>query len=87
MENGRLKAQYEHLKQDHESLRISLESSERIRKQQKELIHLLQRSQSVTDNMSVSSINSISSIATPRESLSAISSHITPSITAENRSW
>jgi hypothetical protein len=35
--------------QDHESLRISLESSERIRKQQKELIHLLQKAQSAVD--------------------------------------
>lgn len=83
-EYGKIRALYDNLKQDHESLRISLESSERIRKQQKELITLLQRSHSVnTDNMSVTSFASIpSSIATPRECMSAASG-----ATAENRSW
>ena len=33
-----------HTTQDHELVQVSLESSERIRKQQKELINLLQRS-------------------------------------------
>ena len=33
--------------QDYESIKVSLESSERIRKQQKELINLLQRSHSI----------------------------------------
>ena len=85
-ENGRLKSMYEHLKQDHESLRISLESSDRIRKQQKELIQLLQRSHSIVDNNSTCSVNSYSSLATPRESL--VSGHtFTPSIVGENRSW
>jgi hypothetical protein len=41
-------------------MKISLESSERIRKQQKELIDMLQRSQSLTE-MSVASFNSYSS--------------------------
>jgi hypothetical protein len=88
-EIGRIKALYEHLKQDHESLRISLESSERIRKQQKELISLLQRSQSVTDLSSVVSFNSISTNATPIENRS-ISSNVTFSssaLAAENRPW
>jgi len=85
-ENGRLKGMYEHLKQDHESLRISLESSDRIRKQQKELIQLLQRSHSIVDNNSICSVNSYSSIATPRESLVSGQTY-TPSIVGENRSW
>lgn len=85
-ENGRLKSMYEHLKQDHESLRISLESSDRIRKQQKELIQLLQRSHSIVDNNSICSVNSYSSIATPRESLVS-GQTFTPSIVGENRSW
>jgi hypothetical protein len=88
-EIGRIKALYEHLKQDHESLRISLESSERIRKQQKELISLLQRSQSVTDLSSVISFNSISTNATPIENRS-LSSNVTYSssaLAAENRPW
>ena len=85
-ENGRLKSMYEHLKQDHESLRISLESSDRIRKQQKELIQLLQRSHSIVDNNSICSVNSYSSLATPRESLVS-GQTFTPSIVGENRSW
>ena len=55
----RLKAAYDHLKQDHDSLRVSFESSERIRKQQKELINLLQRSHSVV-NGSVSGSSVVS---------------------------
>jgi len=88
-EIGRIKASYEHLKQDHESLRISLESSERIRKQQKELINLLQRSHSVADLSSVVSFNSISTNVTPIDNKS-ISSNITFSssaLAAENRPW
>jgi len=88
-EIGRIKALYEHLKQDHESLRISLESSERIRKQQKELINLLQRSHSVADLSSVVSFNSISTNVTPIDNKS-ISSNITFSssaLAAENRPW
>ena len=42
-----LKINIEELKQQNEALQISLESSERIRKQQKELISMLQRSQSL----------------------------------------
>lgn len=88
-EIGRVKASYEHLKQDHESLKISLESSERIRKQQKELINLLQRSHSVADLSSVVSFNSISTNVTPIDNKS-ISSNITFSssaLAAENRPW
>ena len=87
-ETGKLKAMYDHLKQDYESLKVSLDSSERIRKQQKELIHMLQRSHGAVDNVSVSSQNSVSSLATPRESLSAISAQtFTTSVHAENRAW
>jgi hypothetical protein len=52
--------------QDYESVKVSLESSERIRKQQKELINLLQRSHSLavaSDSGSVLSFNSMSSIS------------------------
>lgn len=67
----------EHLKQDIESLKLSLESSERIRKQQKELISLLQKSNAVSDNISIASLNSISTIPSVTPSLMA----------AENKSW
>lgn len=43
-EFGRLRVLCENLKQDNESLKMSLESSEKIRKQQKELILMMQRS-------------------------------------------
>jgi hypothetical protein len=57
--------------QDYDSVKASLESSERIRKQQKELINLLQRSHSIGtaaaaaagDAASVLSFNSISTIS------------------------
>jgi len=55
-----------HSPQDYESVKVSLESSERIRKQQKELINLLQRSHSLavaSDSGSVLSFNSISTIS------------------------
>jgi hypothetical protein len=45
-----LKSTCEHLLQDVESLKISLQSSESIRKQQKELLLVLQRSQSLMDS-------------------------------------
>ena len=52
-----LKINIEELKQQNEALQISLESSERIRKQQKELISMLQRSQSLAD-ISIASVHS-----------------------------
>ncbi len=63
-----IKAAYETLKHDHESLKISFQSCERIRIQQKELIDVLQRSQvlvggTVGDNGSIASFNSVSSIS------------------------
>ena len=69
-------------------MRISLESSERIRKQQKELIHLLQKSHSLSDsaNASVLSMNSLQSLSTisHRDGYESL----TPSvIAAENKSW
>ena len=59
-EAARLRATYDHLRQDHDALRISLESSERIRKQQKALIDLLQKSHSahMSDSASVGSYSS-----------------------------
>ena len=48
----------EELKQENEALKISLESSERIYKQQKELISMLQRSQSIAET-SIASVNVI----------------------------
>jgi uncharacterized protein YlxW (UPF0749 family) len=82
----RLRAAYEHLKQEYESVKVSLESSERIRKQQKELINLLQKSHSIavaSDAGSVLSINSISTIshAGNRHDVSSAS------FAAENREW
>ena len=44
---ARFRMQYEHQEQDMDAMRISLDSSERIRKQQKALIALIQRSQNV----------------------------------------
>jgi hypothetical protein len=60
-----------------------------IRKQQKELINLLQRSHSVADLSSVVSFNSISTNVTPIDNKS-ITSNITFSssaLAAENRPW
>ena len=56
-EASRLKMNIEEVKQENEALKISLESSERIRKQQKELISMLQKSQSFAE-MSISSVHS-----------------------------
>jgi len=94
-EFARLKASYEHLRQDYESVKVSLESSERIRKQQKELINLLQKSHSIAvagDSGSVMSFNSISTIShggggggnhEGRTALDVSSA----SFAAENREW
>jgi hypothetical protein len=60
-----LKTAFENLKHDHESLKMSFQSCERIRIQQKELIDVLQKSQVLMggDNGSVMSFNSVSSIS------------------------
>ena len=60
--------------QDHELVMISLESSERIRKQQKELIDLLQRSAAVAEGTQDIGLNAGLSLSTV-------------SIAAENRTW
>jgi regulator of replication initiation timing len=62
-EYARLKALYESLKQDHEAVKTSLESSERIRLQQKELIQILQRTNNIAGDSSIASVQSISSIS------------------------
>ena len=74
---------------------MSLESSERIRKQQKELINLLQRSHSIavaSDTGSVISFNSISTISHKGEGADHSSSRraadlSSASLAAENRAW
>jgi hypothetical protein len=81
------------LAQDYESVKVSLESSERIRKQQKELINLLQRSHSLavaSDSGSVLSINSISTISHVGNNGHADSRGTdvsSASFAAENREW
>ena len=71
--------------QENDSLKTSLESSERIRVQQKELIHLLQKTNSIGDAISITSVGSISTIPSDKGNASAVS--LSPSIAAENRSW
>jgi hypothetical protein len=51
------------LLQDHDALKVSLESSERIRLQQKELITVLQKSHNMMSESSVISFNSLSTIS------------------------
>ena len=90
-ELSKLKVKYEHLKQDHDSLRISLDSSERIRKQQKDLIALLQRSSSVADNASLDiSMNSGSGSGSASVSIASVGvsgSVSSRTLAAENRPW
>lgn len=67
-ELGKYKAMYDNLKHDYDSLKGSLDSSERIRKQQKELIQLMQRSnnivgQVVTNNSSFASCNDVHNLS------------------------
>jgi hypothetical protein len=78
-EFARLKAAFDHLKQvlhyrlifcfitllfqDHDALKVSLESSERIRLQQKELIAVLQKSHNMMSESSVITFNSLSTIS------------------------
>jgi len=63
---------------------MSLESSERIRQSQKDLIFILQKSNAMGDAGSVMSINSMSTIYS-KDGQSLLSS--TPSLAAENKSW
>lgn len=93
-EAARLRATYDHLRQDHDAVRISLESSERIRKQQKALIDLLQKTAStMSDTASVGSYSSSqygggNSII--NGSVSTMNSHhgySGNSQAAENREW
>lgn len=67
-EFARIKAAHDSLKQDNDALRISLESSERIRNQQKELIIVLQKSNAMIGESSILSFNSMSSISHKPES-------------------
>lgn len=62
-EMAKLRSTVESLKQDNDALRVSLESSERIRVQQKELIAILQKSHAMISESSVVSFNSMSSIS------------------------
>jgi len=58
----RLRTSHDHMRQDLEALKISLESSERIRKQQKALIAFIQKSNSVLDgNVSAIDLQSVDS--------------------------
>lgn len=80
--------------QENEALRVSLESSERIRKQQKDLIQLLQHTNSLVDKSAIS-LNSAASMSTihplPSANEATRISHdfsaAAPSLEAENRSW
>lgn len=75
-----------HTAQDNEALKVSLESSERIRKQQKELVVLLQRSNAVADNSVLSFGNSVSTI--PRDADARSSGEFSAAPSAdEHRSW
>jgi len=93
-EAARLRASFDHLRQDHDALRISLESSERIRKQQKALIDLLQKSHTtISDSASVGSYSSSQygaggggggSVSTANSRPYSLSSQV---VAAENREW
>lgn len=94
MELSKLKVKNDNLKQDHESLKISLESSERIRKQQKDLIKLLQRSSLVADqHLTASAAASVVSCADMNLSTMSVASAPTAaqlsssSVAEQNRSW
>ncbi|RYG97837.1 hypothetical protein EON65_52250, partial [archaeon] len=90
---ARLKITIDSLKQDNESLKFSLESSERLRVQQKELIHMLQKSQALRgDHNSMASFRSISSISHKGEGegdseLSSALPIYPENANAENKSW
>ena len=81
---GDLGTHCEQLQQDCDSMRLSLESSERIRKQQKELIALLQKSCDVGDQPSNGvALNGV--VQASDHSVRGI--NLTPSIVDENRAW
>ena len=65
-------------------MKLSLESSERIRKQQKELIALLQKSRDVGDQPS----NGVATNGVVQASDRSVRGiNLTPSIVDENRAW
>ena len=74
--------------QDNESLKISLESSERIRQQQKELITVLQKSHAMmSESNSVASFNSISSLSHKAENDSVGQSKLLTQTRTDHRDW
>lgn len=94
---ARLRAAHDHLVQDHEAVKISLESSERIRKQQKALIDLLQRTSHMThgsslngDSASVQSYNSYGGqSASTTQTGNSVYTPVSYSqaLAAENKEW
>ena len=94
---ARLRAAHDHLAQDHEAVKISLESSERIRKQQKALIDLLQRTSHMTHGSSINgdaaSVQSYNSYGAQSASTTQTgNSTYTPvsyshAVAAENKEW
>jgi len=75
-ELGKYKAMFDNLKHDYDSLKGSLESSERIRKQQKELIQLMQRSNNIVGQV-VSSNSSVASAGDMHNlSMNSMYSHV-----------
>ena len=81
---GDLQTHCEQLQQDCDSMKLSLESSERIRKQQKELITLLQKSREVGDQPP-NGVATNGVVQTSDRSVRGI--NLTPSIVDENRAW
>ena len=65
-------------------MKLSLESSERIRKQQKELIALLQKSRDVGD---LPSNGAATNGVVPTSDRSVRGINLTPSIVDENKAW
>jgi hypothetical protein len=61
-ETGKLRILYDQLQHEFAALKVSYESSERIRKQQKDLIHLLQRSNAAVDSSNNSVASSVTSL-------------------------
>jgi len=68
---ARLRTSHDHMRQDLEALKMSLESSERIRKQQKSLIAFIQKSNSMLDgNISAIDLQSVDSRSLDSRSMS-----------------
>jgi hypothetical protein len=68
---ARLRTSHDHMRQDLDALKVSLESSERIRKQQKALIAFIQKSNSVLDgNVSAIDLQSVDSRSLDSRSVS-----------------